>query len=61
LQNVAIIILLLICFIVLFALFRMSYKMLTKVRQEERAENANKLPNRQLHPKLKEHKNKPKK
>lgn len=35
--------------------------MLTKVRQEERAENANKLPNRQLHPKLKEHKNKPKK
>ena len=37
---------------VLFALFYVSFKMLKKVRQEERAENAAKVPERQLHPKL---------
>lgn len=37
---------------VLFALFYVSFKMLKKVRQEERAENAGKVPERQLHPKL---------
>lgn len=48
----AIIVLLIICFVVLFALFRISYKMLVKVRKEERAINSNKVPERQLHPKL---------
>lgn len=38
--------------VVLFALFYVSFKMLKKVRQEERAENAGKVPERQLHPKL---------
>ncbi|ENU99285.1 MULTISPECIES: hypothetical protein [Acinetobacter] len=37
---------------VLFALFYVSFKMLKKVRQEERAENVGKVPERQLHPKL---------
>jgi len=37
---------------VLFALFYVSVKMLKKVRQEERAENVGKVPERQLHPKL---------
>ncbi len=37
---------------VLLALFYVSFKMLKKVRQEERAENAGKVPERQLHPKL---------
>lgn len=37
---------------VLFALFYLSFKMLKKVRQEERAENVGKVPERQLHPKL---------
>jgi flagellar biosynthesis/type III secretory pathway M-ring protein FliF/YscJ len=54
LQNTAVIILLLICFVVLIALFVISYKMLMKVRTEERAENAGKAPQRRLHPKLKE-------
>ena len=37
---------------VLVGLFYFSFKMLNKVRQEERAENAAKRPERQLHPKL---------
>ncbi|MFH7765295.1 hypothetical protein [Acinetobacter sp. BSP-28] len=37
---------------VLFALFYVSFKMLKKVRQQERSENAGKVPQRQLHPKL---------
>ena len=37
---------------VLCALFYVSFKMLKKVRQDERTENAGKLPERQLHPKL---------
>ena len=36
----------------LVGLFYMSFKILNKVRQEERAENAAKHPQRQLHPKL---------
>nr|WP_218949214.1 MULTISPECIES: hypothetical protein [unclassified Acinetobacter] len=36
----------------LVGLFYISYKMLLKVRQEERAENANQPQQRQLHPKL---------
>lgn len=37
---------------IVFALFYASFKVLKKVRQEERAENAGKVPVRQLHPKL---------
>ncbi|MDD2945335.1 hypothetical protein LIS44_10520 [Acinetobacter haemolyticus] len=37
---------------VLFALFYVSFKMLKKVRQQERSENAGKVPVRRLHPKL---------
>ena len=37
---------------VLVGLFYISFKMLNMVRQEERAENAAKRPERQLHPKL---------
>ena len=37
---------------VLVGLFYISFKMLKKVRQEERAENSGKVPERQLHPKL---------
>lgn len=37
---------------VLFALFYVSFKMLKKVRQQERNENAGKVPVRRLHPKL---------
>nr|WP_171526626.1 hypothetical protein [Acinetobacter indicus] len=36
----------------LVGLFYISYKMLLKVRQEERAANANQPQQRQLHPKL---------
>nr|WP_171526880.1 hypothetical protein [Acinetobacter sp. C15] len=36
----------------LVGLFYISYKMLLKVRQQERAENANQPQQRQLHPKL---------
>lgn len=48
------------CIAVLLVLFSMSYKMLRKVRQEERLLNAKKAPERQLHPKLvkQQHKNK---
>ncbi|WP_227510324.1 hypothetical protein [Acinetobacter equi] len=53
-QNIAVIVLLIICFVVLVALFVISYKMLIKVRTEERAENVGKAPQRRLHPKLKE-------
>ena len=53
-QNLAVIILLLICLVVLLTLFRISYKILIKVRHEERANNAGKLKEYRLHPKLEE-------
>ena len=38
---------------VLVGLFVLSYKMLNKVRQQERLDAVGKTPERQLHPKLK--------
>ena len=39
--------------VVLIGLCVLSYKMLNKVRQQEKMENVSKTPERQLHPKLK--------
>ncbi|TQR72104.1 hypothetical protein [Acinetobacter sp. RF14B] len=40
------------CLVVLVGLFVLSFKMLRKVQKEERTENVGKVPMRQLHPKL---------
>lgn len=53
-QNVVVMVVIVLCIAVLLVLFRMSYKMLTKVRHEERLLNAKQVPKRQLHPKLKQ-------
>ena len=51
-MKFGVLVLMVIFLAVLVGLFYMSFKILNKVRQEERAENAAKPPQRQLHPKL---------
>lgn len=43
------------CLVVLVGFLVLSYKLLNKVRQEEKAARQGKVPERQLHPKLKQH------
>lgn len=52
-MKIGVFILMVLFLAMLVGLFYISYKMLLKVRQEERAANANQPPQRQLHPKLK--------
>ncbi|MDO4580319.1 MAG: hypothetical protein Q4B49_09810 [Acinetobacter sp.] len=51
-MKIGVLILMVLFLVMLVGLFYISYKMLLKVRQEERAENANQPQQRQLHPKL---------
>ena len=51
-MKIGVLILMVLFLAMLVGLFYISYKMLLKVRQEERAANANKPQQRQLHPKL---------
>ena len=51
-MKIGVLILMVLFLAMLVGLFYISYKMLLKVRQEERAENANQPQQRQLHPKL---------
>lgn len=51
-MKIGMLILMVLFLVMLVGLFYISYKMLLKVRQEERAENANQPQQRQLHPKL---------
>ncbi|MDN5511045.1 MULTISPECIES: hypothetical protein [unclassified Acinetobacter] len=51
-MKMGVLVLMLLFLVVLIALFYMSFKILGKVRQQERAENAAKAPQRQLHPKI---------
>ncbi|EPF72225.1 hypothetical protein [Acinetobacter indicus] len=51
-MKIGMLILMVLFLAMLVGLFYISYKMLLKVRQEERAENANQPQQRQLHPKL---------
>jgi len=51
-MKFGILVLMVIFLAVVVGLFYISFKILNKVRQEERAENAGKVPARQLHPKL---------
>lgn len=51
-MKFGILVLMVVFLAVLVGLFYISFKMLNKVRQEERAGNATKRPERQLHPKL---------
>jgi len=50
--KIGMLILMVLFLAMLVGLFYISYKMLLKVRQEERAANANQPQQRQLHPKL---------
>jgi len=50
--KIGVLILMVLFLAMLVGLFYISYKMLLKVRQEERAANANQPQQRQLHPKL---------
>lgn len=51
-MKIGMLILMVLFLAMLVGLFYISYKMLLKVRQEERAANANQPQQRQLHPKL---------
>ncbi|MDM1770907.1 MULTISPECIES: hypothetical protein [Acinetobacter] len=51
-MKIGMLILMVLFLAMLVGLFYISYKMLLKVRQQERAENANQPQQRQLHPKL---------
>ena len=51
-MKIGVLILMVLFLAMLVGLFYISYKMLLKVRQEERAANANQPQPRQLHPKL---------
>ncbi|QIC71616.1 hypothetical protein [Acinetobacter indicus] len=51
-MKIGMLILMVLFLAMLMGLFYISYKMLLKVRQEERAANANQPQQRQLHPKL---------
>lgn len=51
-MKIGMLILMVLFLVMLVGLFYISYKMLLKVRQEERAANANQPQQRQLHPKL---------
>ncbi|WP_160241129.1 hypothetical protein [Acinetobacter indicus] len=51
-MKIGMLILMVLFLAMLVGLFYISYKMLLKVRQEERAANANQPHQRQLHPKL---------
>ncbi|MDM1277277.1 MULTISPECIES: hypothetical protein [Acinetobacter] len=51
-MKIGVLILMVLFLAMLVGLFYISYKMLLKVRQEERAANANQPQQRQLHPKL---------
>ncbi|MDV4312914.1 hypothetical protein MY149_07650 [Acinetobacter indicus] len=51
-MKIGMLILMVLFLAMLVGLFYISYKMLLKVRQEERAVNANQPQQRQLHPKL---------
>lgn len=51
-MKIGVFILMVLFLAMLVGLFYISYKMLLKVRQEERAANANQPQQRQLHPKL---------
>lgn len=50
--KMGVLFLMLLFLVILVALFYLSFKMLSKIRQQERAESAAKTPQRQLHPKL---------
>ena len=52
-MKIGLLLLMVVFVAVLIGLFVVSYKMLTKVRQEEKLQGAT-APERQLHPKLKE-------
>lgn len=51
-MKIGLLLLMVVFVAVLVGLFIMSFKMLSKVRQQEKIENANKMPERTLHPKL---------
>lgn len=51
-MKIGMLILMVLFLAMLVGLFYISYKMLLKARQEERAANANQPQQRQLHPKL---------
>ena len=51
-MKIGLLLLMVVFVVVLIGLFVISYKMLTKIRQEEKQAQAGQIPERQLHPKL---------
>ena len=51
-MKIGLLLLMVVFVVVLIGLFVISYKMLTKIRQEEKQAQAGQIHERQLHPKL---------
>ena len=53
-ETIAVLLLMVLCLVVLVGFLVLSYKLLNKVREEEKASRQGNVPERQLHPKLKQ-------